>query len=112
MHRRAGDRAAPVRVRRPVRAVSQLALDLPRAWPCDRVLLPRQWHAALGYVLTVPHHTPDGRPVDTYSVGRRVEKLLEPRCRSGELNVQTAREEAAKLAEAIVRAMKPPRARP
>lgn len=70
MHRRARDRAAAVRVWRPVRAVSQLAFDLPRAWPNDRVLLPRQWHAALGYVLTVPHHTPDGRPVDTYSVSR------------------------------------------
>ena len=95
-----------------LRAVTQLAFDLPRAWPNDRVLLPRQWHAALGYVLTGPHRTPDGRPVDTYAVGRRVEKALEPRCRSGELNVQTARDEAARLAEAIVRGMKPPRARP
>ncbi len=28
--------------------MTQLALDLPRAWPNDRVLLPWQFHAALG----------------------------------------------------------------
>jgi len=92
--------------------VTQLALDLPRAWPNDRVLLPRQWHAALGYVLTVPHHTPDGRSVDVRRVGTQVEKLLDARCRSGELNMQTAREEAERLALDIVRATKPPRKRP
>jgi phage baseplate assembly protein W len=92
--------------------VSQLSLTFPRPWPHGGILLPMHLHAELGYVLTVPMYTPDGRRVNTRAVGTQVEKLLDARCRSGELNMRAAREEAAKIAEAIVRGMKPPRARP
>ena len=91
--------------------MSQLSLTFPRPWPHGGILLPMQLHAELGYVLTVPMYTPDGRRVNTRAVGTQVEKLLDARCRSGELTMQTAREEASKLAEAIVRATRPPRKR-